>query len=244
MSEGFQPGPSVKAQYYDPKDPNHFWVQYVDGSWDEKTPGGANGGLKMHSGAPPGDAVLGYTASAGPTGGQTGGGTASYGDITGASAGSAGPNAALASVDPNKYKMLQMHLGALADQAYRPEMAAARTRALQSQMEAYKPMQNVMGAMYGPQGQIDMTKATQNPLTQAMMRLGAPNRNDIGLAPPGSPNAAGYRQGPVGNAASAAAPVTYPDASITLGPPPPAPAGLHRGPDGKLYDAQGRLVSG
>lgn len=160
--------------------------------------------------------------------------------------GMGGPNfAAATGGNADAYKMLQMHLAALSNQAYRPAMAGARTDALKSSLEAYRPMNNVMGAMYGPQGQIDMDRVSQNPLSQAMMRLGAPNQNDIGIAPPGSPNAAGYMKGPVGAPASAAAKVTYPDQSITVGPPPAAgapPAGLHRGPDGKLYDAQGKLV--
>lgn len=159
--------------------------------------------------------------------------------------GQAGPNFMAASGgNADAYKMMQMHLAALNNQAYRPEMAAARSRALGSSLSAYEPMNNMLGAMYGPQGQVDLQKAAANPMTQAMMRLGAPNQNDIGLAPPGSPNAAGYRQGPVGNAASAAAPTSYPQAPVTVGPPPPTPGGLHRGSDGKLYDAQGRLVPG
>lgn len=142
-----------------------------------------------------------------------------------ADSGMSGPNLDSAGQSgADRYKLIQMHLAALANQAYRPEMAAAGTRALQSSLSAYAPMENVMGSMYGPEGQVDLTKASQNPLTQAMMQIGAPNQKDIGLSTP--------PQGPPGGPPPMPMPQT-PGASMP---------GLHRGPDGKLYDAQGRLV--
>lgn len=148
------------------------------------------------------------------------------GSVPGAgNSGIGGPNLDQAAASgADKYKLVQMHLAALANQAYRPEMAAAGTRALQSSLSAYAPMENVMGSMYGPEGQVDLTKASQNPLTQAMMQIGAPNQKDIGLSTP--------PQGPPGGPPPTPMPQT-PGASMP---------GLHRGPDGRLYDAQGRLV--
>jgi hypothetical protein len=154
-----------------------------------------------------------------------------------------GKNGQLAAADPNSYKTLQMHLAALGANAYRPEMAQARAGALENTLSAYTPMNNVMGAMYGPGAQMDFHKMSQSPLSQAMMQIGAPNTGDIGLKDPTAPGGpASYMgPGPTGPAA-ATAPVSYPSNPIVVPPAPSPPQGLHRGPDGKMYDAQGKLV--
>lgn len=57
-------------------------------------------------------------------------------------------------------------------QAYRPQMADARLRAMQQQMGAYAPMNRALGQMYGPGAQLDMAGMTQQPMSPYMQQLG------------------------------------------------------------------------
>lgn len=137
-----------------------------------------------------------------------------------------GPNATMAATNPDKFKMIQMHLGALGAQAYRPELAQSRVNSLGNQLAAYGPMNNMLGAMYGPQAKMDLGgPMSQSPLTALQMGIGAPNKNDLGLAGPPTPN----QQASV-------APTSYPQNPVT------SLAAYHVGPDGKIYDAQNKLV--
>lgn len=104
--------------------------------------------------------------------------------LTGAGGG-VGQNIGLSQTDPAKYKMLQMHLGALNLQAYRPEMEQSRVNSLQNQLGAYKPMNNALTSMYGPGAALDLT--ARSPLTPGQTSIGAPNQNDIGLSRPPPP---------------------------------------------------------
>jgi hypothetical protein len=80
---------------------------------------------------------------------------------------------------------------------------------------------------------------SQNPLTSLAMGIGAPNKNDIGLSNPYSPPPGGGlsigQQQNVNRAANT--PLTYP-----VSPAVSTPPAYHVGPDGRLYDAQGRPV--
>lgn len=114
--------------------------------------------------------------------------------LTGGGGGGVGQNIGLSQTDPAKYKMLQMHLGALNLQAYRPEMEQSRVNALQNQLGAYKPMNNALTSMYGPGAALDLT--ARSPLTPGQTSIGAPNQNDIGLSRPPAPPPPG--QQPVG----------------------------------------------
>lgn len=105
-----------------------------------------------------------------------------------------GPNGKLAATDPTSYKTLQMHLGALGLQAYRPAMEQSRVNALQNQLGAYKPMNNALTSMYGPGAALDLT--ARSPLVPGQTSIGAPNQNDIGLSRPPQPPPPG--QQPVG----------------------------------------------
>lgn len=111
-----------------------------------------------------------------------------------------GNNGKLAATDPTAYKMLQMHLGALGLQAYRPAMEQSRLNALQQQLGAYKPMNNVLASMYGP-GMTQNLQA-QSPLVPGQTNIGAPNQGDIGLQ---TPSAAPPQQ-PPGNGQPPAGP--------------------------------------
>lgn len=111
-----------------------------------------------------------------------------------------GTNGKLAAADPSSYKMLQMHLGALGLQAYRPAMEQSRLNALQQQLGAFKPMNNVLASMYGP-GMTQNLQA-QSPLVPGQTNIGAPNQGDIGLqTPPAAPP-----QQPPGNGQQPAGP--------------------------------------
>jgi hypothetical protein len=77
--------------------------------------------------------------------------------------------------DPaNEKKRGSMHNMALAYQAYRPEVAQARMQALNNQMSMFAPLNAMLGQMYGQGAQFDLSKATQSPLTNRAMNLGAP----------------------------------------------------------------------
>ncbi len=91
------------------------------------------------------------------------------------------PNLQAALGDPNTYKMLQMHLGALANQAYRPMSEQAGVNALGNQLSAFQGANNALGSMYGPGAKMDLQGMAKSPLPQGMTSIGAPNRNDIGL---------------------------------------------------------------
>jgi hypothetical protein len=129
-----------------------------------------------------------------------------------------GPGAQLAGVDPDAYKMLQMHLGALGAQEYRPEMAQGRINALGNELSAYRPMNNVLGSMYGAQGQIDTTQGMRNPLSDRAMQIGAPNQQDIGLSPMRPPPASPYSTGP-GLTTGVGAPGQYAPHQMGMGNP-------------------------
>ena len=161
---------------------------------------GPNGGASLGSfprpsmrGSGPGDPGAGWSLVNDPQGGGPGywlnmstGETRPMqpGDSIQPSPYPAGPMTDLATSNPQLYKMLQMHMAALNAQAYRPEMAQARLNALGNQLSAYQPMNNVLGAMYGRQNQIDTTQAMKNPMSPAMMQIGAPNLSDMGLSRP------------------------------------------------------------
>lgn len=98
-----------------------------------------------------------------------------------------GPNANLATADPNRYKMMQMHAGALGLQAYRPAMEQSRLNALQNQLGAFRPMNNALTSMYGPG--MGMNLSAQSPLAPGQTSIGAPNTGDIGLQTPRPPQA-------------------------------------------------------
>lgn len=67
----------------------------------------------------------------------------------------------------------QMHLAGQNYQAYRPEVAQARLNALNQQASMFRPVNAMLGQMYGPQAQMDMSAAAQNPMSPRMMSLGA-----------------------------------------------------------------------
>lgn len=52
---------------------------------------------------------------------------------------------------------------------YRPENINARMNAFHSMSNVFSPMNNLMGQMYGPGAQIDMSKVVQNPFSQGYM---------------------------------------------------------------------------
>ena len=66
------------------------------------------------------------------------------------------------------------HNLALSYHAYRPEAQDARMNALNNQMSMYAPVNAMLGQMYGEGAQFDMSQATQNPLSNRAMNLGAP----------------------------------------------------------------------
>lgn len=89
--------------------------------------------------------------------------------------------------NPNEGRMTQqMHQAGLNYQAYRPELANARLNALNQQASMFRPVHAMLGQMYGPQAQMDMTQAAQNPMSQRMMGMGATS-DAAGPPPPMSP---------------------------------------------------------
>lgn len=173
------------------------------------------------------DGIRALTAitQAGETGGPSPGALPGPSAVDLDQAGMYGPNGKLAATDPTTYKMMQMHLGALGLQAYRPAMEQSRLNALQNQLGAYKPMNNALTSMYGPGAALDLT--ARSPLAPGQTRIGAPNVNDIGLQNPTAPGGpASYMgSGPRGVSASAAAPTTYPTQNPAVYTPPSAPPG-------------------
>lgn len=175
-------------------------VQKATSSGQTGGGGGVNGGASLGGfpttptrGGGPGDPGPGWSLVNDPQGGGPGywlntstGETKPMqsGDSIPTSPYPAGPMSDLATSNPQLYKMLQMHTAALNAQAYRPEMAQARMNALGNQLSAYQPMNNVLGAMYGKQNQIDTTQAMKNQMSPQMMQTGAPNLSDLGLSRP------------------------------------------------------------
>lgn len=63
---------------------------------------------------------------------------------------------------------------AKAYQAYRPEIAQARMKTLNSQLSMFAPVNAALGQMYGQGAQFDTSAAQQSPLNNRMMDMGAP----------------------------------------------------------------------
>ncbi len=67
---------------------------------------------------------------------------------------------------------------------YRPMAAQARTAGLQQQLGAYQPLNNALGAVYGPQYQFDLNALGQNPMPPGQLMLGQdfgqPKKGPIG----------------------------------------------------------------
>ena len=61
---------------------------------------------------------------------------------------------------------------AAAYQAQRPELAQTQTNALNQQLQAFAPANNMLGEMYGPSAMQDLTALGQNPMTPGMMDPG------------------------------------------------------------------------
>lgn len=126
--------------------------------------------------------------------------------------------------DPGLNKLLQMHLAAMNIGDYRPQQAAAYQQMLQKVLNAYKPMNNVLGSMYGPAGQLDLN-AGPAPVTPDMLAVGDVKRNgDTGFA-----TTTGAPLSPTPNAAGTQRALSILNGGLPPGMPPP-PGGMPGAP--------------
>lgn len=77
--------------------------------------------------------------------------------------------------------LARMKQGAIAQQAYRPELAQARVNAAQQTGSLFSPVNVALGGMYGPGAQFDLMAAAQSPMSPRMQQIGRPGLGrDIG----------------------------------------------------------------
>lgn len=77
--------------------------------------------------------------------------------------------------DPREqFAQEQMQRGLENVSAYRPEAAQARMNAMRQATSVLAPVNNMLGAMYGPGAQMDLTQVYQNPMGPGMFTAGQP----------------------------------------------------------------------
>jgi hypothetical protein len=120
--------------------------------------------------------VVGGPAGAAAMNGVIGAGESAQNSGQSGSAGGGVTSLEQQAAEEGKRKLLQMHLGALNMGAYRDPAAQTQMNGLGQALSAYQPAQNMLGAMYGRQGQVDTSQIMRNPMPQGMTQIGQPNR--------------------------------------------------------------------
>lgn len=95
----------------------------------------------------------------------------------------------------DSFKQQQMQQAGREYSAYRPELAQARENVMRQKVMAMQPMNNAMGAMYGPGAQMDTSQMFQSPMSARMggigSSLGMPGGGGGGMGMPGMPGMGG-----------------------------------------------------